>query len=62
MTDHIKKELGFEDDGGITSDLLMLDEGHFTGKRLTICDGMNGPNCVEPVDYFQTLEIANSQP
>jgi len=30
----------------------MLDQMHFTGTRITICDGRNGPNCVEPIDVF----------
>jgi len=51
LNDHIKSELGFEDDGGITADMtLQIDESVFTGMRLKICDGMNGPHCVEPSD------------
>jgi hypothetical protein len=32
---------------------MMTDEQHFTGQRITICNGMNGPNCVEPIAVFQ---------
>lgn len=54
MSDHVRSALGFEDDSGITSEInLQLDEGHFTGTRITICNGMNGPHCVEPIDVFQ---------
>lgn len=48
------RKLGFEDDSGLTSDLLQLelDNEKFTGERISICNGMNGPHCVEPIDVF----------